>query len=157
MPETRGTYLCSVGECDNRETVIILHGTEDSAAGMLDYIQNAQTHALLGLAIFTRGRCISTHGTRDIYNETKVQGCAFARLLLVGDGLARGSDSNEQAFACIFTESNSEGQVLTTRRGFVGRGSVKVYHCSFESVGVVELGELENASRPKLGLFMSCR
>ena len=131
---TRDTYLCRVGKCDNGETVIVLHGTEDSAAGVLDYIQNTQAHALLGIAIFCRGRCIGTHRARDIDNETEVQGCASTGLLLVGDGLARGSHSNEQAFTRIFMKSDSEGNILTTRRGLIGRRGVRidVHHCRFD-------------------------
>ena len=69
---SRDTYLCGVGECDDGETVIILHRTEDSAAGVPDYIQNAQTRDLLGLAVFAQTRCLSRHGARDINDEAEI-------------------------------------------------------------------------------------
>ena len=128
---SRDTYLCRVGECDDGETVIILHGTEDSAAGMLDYIQNTQTHAFLRLAVFGRGRCVSTHGARDIDNETEIQGCPSTGLLLLSDGLARGSNSNKEAFARVFMKSDPKGHILTARRGLIGWWSfrIDVHHC----------------------------
>ena len=147
MGENRDTHLCGVGECDDGETVIVLHGTEDSAAGMLDYIQNVQTRAALGLAVFAQTRCISTHGARDIDNEAEIQRCASARVLLFGDGFARGSNSNEQAFACVFMKSDPEGHVFTARRGLIGWRSVRieVLHCR----------RLSRRTRA-ITLFMSC-
>ena len=128
---SRDTHLCGVGKCDDGETVIILHRTEDSAAGVLDYIQNVQTRDLLGLAVFAQTWCLSGHGARDIDNEAEIQGCASARMLLFGDGFARGCNSNEQAFARVFMKSDPEERILTARRGLISWRSVRieVHHC----------------------------
>ena len=125
------THLCGVGECDDGETVIILHRTEDSAAGVLDYIQNVQTRDLLGLAVFAQTKCLSRHGARDINDKTEIQGCASARVFLFCDGFARGCNSNEQAFACVFMKSDPEERILTARGGLISwRGvRIEVYHC----------------------------
>ena len=128
---SRGTYLRGVGECDDGETVVIPHRTEDSAAGVLDYIQNVQTCVLLGLAVFAQTGCISSHGARNIYDKAEIQGCASARVLLFGDGFARGCYSNEEAFARIFMKSDPEERVLTARGGLISWRSVRieVHHC----------------------------
>jgi hypothetical protein len=146
---SRDTHLCGVAERDDGETVIILHGTEDSAAGMLHYIQNVQTRAFLGLAAFAHARCITIHGARVIDNEAEIQGCAFARVVHFDDGLARWSNSNEQAFARVFMKSDPEGHMFTARIGLMSWKSVgiEVRHCG-------SLGELNS---PSITLFIYCR
>ena len=139
---SRDTHLCGVGECDDRDAVIIPHRTEDSAAGVLDYIQNVQTCVLLGLAVFAQTRCISTHGSRDINDKAEIQGCAPARVLLFGDGFARGCDSNEEAFARVFMKSDPEERILTARGGLISWRSIRieVHHCKSMGRRTRELG-----------------
>ncbi len=129
---SRDTHLCRVGECDDGEAVIIPHRTEDSAAGMLDYIQNVQTCVLLALAVFAQTRCISSHGARDINDKAEIQGCTSARVLLFSDGFARGSNSNKETFAHVFMKSDPEERILTARGGLISWRSVRieVHHCT---------------------------
>jgi len=123
---SRDTNLCGVVKCDDGETVVILHGTDDSAAGVSHYIQNVQAHALLGLEVFAQTGCIRTHGARDIDNEAEIQGCASARVLLFGDRLARWSNSDQYAFARVLTNGDADGQVFTARRGLISWRSVRI-------------------------------